>query len=640
MVIMTIHGDVADPSAPRATPPAEPDTWARHPAAVMPATLFDDPTAEQRWRGRFTAVRISLPDPARDAPDRAVFISNESGRFELVCWDVTTGVRVTATDRPDGTVHGTLSADGESLWWFDDTDGDEFGTWRHQPFGSAPGLAVEALPGVPPGFPAGVEVGRTLAIAGFSDDDGTRVHLAAGGTTQVVYAHPADGGVTGLTADESIWVLSHSERGDSRYPALRAYAVRDNAVIADLDDSPGRGLTVLDVSPVPGDQRILVGHERHGRDQLGIWDLGAGSFTELAIDLPGDLDGCFTAAGDGVVLLHTHQARTTVHQYDPATGLLRSMPASRGVVSGVVPRADGSLWYRHSSAEHGARLRTLLPDGRDEPLLPAPDGGPADSVPVEDLWVQGQGGPIHALLARPADRPDGALPTVFLVHGGPHAADEDSFDAERATFVDAGFAVCQVNYRGSTGYGSAWRDALSRRVGHTELADIAAVHDHLVSTGLADATAGAIVGASWGGYLTLLAVGAQPARWAAAVASVPVADYPAAYADEMEPLRAFDRALFGGSPDERPDAYADSSPLTWIDQVATPVLVMAGENDPRCPIRQIANYLDALAARRMRYRVYRYQAGHGSMVVAERMRQVACEVAFVRSVLAPSGRGS
>jgi hypothetical protein len=264
MEIMTIHGDVVDPPAPRAHRPGDTDGWARHPAAVVPATLFDDPAAEQRWRGRFTAVRISLPDPARDAPDRAVFISNQSGRFELVCWDVATGAQVTATDRPDGTVHGTLSADGESLWWFDDTDGDEFGTWRHQPFGSGPGVAAEALPGVPRGFPAGIEVGRTLAIAGFSDDDGTRVHLAGGGIIGVVYTHEADGGVAALTADESIWVLSHSEHGDSRYPALRAYAVRNNAVIADLDDSPGRGLTVLDVSPVPGDQRILVGHERHG----------------------------------------------------------------------------------------------------------------------------------------------------------------------------------------------------------------------------------------------------------------------------------------------------------------------------------------------------------------------------------------
>ena len=96
----------------------------------------------------------------------------------------------------------------------------------------------------------------------------------------------------------------------------------------------------------------------------------------------------------------------------------------------------------------------------------------------------------------------------------------------------------------------------------------------------------------------------------------------------MEPLKAYDRALFGGSPAEVPDAYRDSSPLTYVDRVRAPVLVLAGENDPRCPIRQIDNYLDALAARGARYAVYRYDAGHGSMVVDERLRQLACEIGF------------
>jgi dipeptidyl aminopeptidase/acylaminoacyl peptidase len=104
----------------------------------------------------------------------------------------------------------------------------------------------------------------------------------------------------------------------------------------------------------------------------------------------------------------------------------------------------------------------------------------------------------------------------------------------------------------------------------------------------------------------------------------------------MEPLRAYDRALFGGSPQDVPDAYRDSSPITYIDRVRAPVLILAGENDPRCPIRQIDNYLDLLAERDVRYALYRYDAGHGSMVVAERLRQLACEIGFVRDVLGAS----
>ena len=86
------------------------------------------------------------------------------------------------------------------------------------------------------------------------------------------------------------------------------------------------------------------------------------------------------------------------------------------------------------------------------------------------------------------------------------------------------------------------------------------------------------------------------------MAGVPVADYLAAYEDEMEGLKAFDRALFGGSPEEVPDRYVDSSPITYVDAVRAPVLVLAGENDPRCPIRQIDNYLARLTERAPRTR--------------------------------------
>src|SRR5205823_10483105 len=134
-----------------------------------------------------------------------------------------------------------------------------------------------------------------------------------------------------------------------------------------------------------------------------------------------------------------------------------------------------------------------------------------------------------------------------------------------------------------TGYGSAWRDALEARVGHVEIADVAAVADHLVATGVADPARLVLAGASWGGYLTLLGLGVQPQRWAVGLAGVPVADYVAAYEDEMEGLKAFDRSLFGGSPTEVPDKYADSSPLTYVERVGAPLLILAGENDPRCP---------------------------------------------------------
>ena len=128
-------------------------------------------------------------------------------------------------------------------------------------------------------------------------------------------------------------------------------------------------------------------------------------------------------------------------------------------------------------------------------------------------------------------------------------------------------------------------------------------------------------------------IGTQPADWSVAIGIVPVADYVAAYEDEMEPLQAFDRSLFGGSPSEVPDRYVASSPITYVEKVTAPVFVMAGENDPRCPIRQIDNYLARLKDLGKEHEVYRYDAGHGSLVVEERIKQMALTIDFARKHL-------
>jgi dipeptidyl aminopeptidase/acylaminoacyl peptidase len=160
----------------------------------------------------------------------------------------------------------------------------------------------------------------------------------------------------------------------------------------------------------------------------------------------------------------------------------------------------------------------------------------------------------------------------------------------------------------------------------TELADVAAVRAALVADGTLDPARTAVTGGSWGGYLALLAAGTQPDLWAAVTAIVPVADYVAAYEDEMESLKAFDRSLFGGSPAEVPEKYERASPLTYAASVRAPLLVMAGLNDPRCPIRQIENYLARLDELGTPYEIYRYEAGHGAMVTDERVFQQKMEL--------------
>ena len=82
-----------------------------HPVAEVPDPLLDDPAAERRWRSRFSASRMSLPTPARDAPGRALYVSNESGTFELYCWEISGNLRLQAESVADATtsVHAKAS---------------------------------------------------------------------------------------------------------------------------------------------------------------------------------------------------------------------------------------------------------------------------------------------------------------------------------------------------------------------------------------------------------------------------------------------------------------------------------------------------------------------------------------------------
>jgi dipeptidyl aminopeptidase/acylaminoacyl peptidase len=472
-----------------------------------------------------------------------------------------------------------------------------------------------------------------VIAVGVSTDDGSRLFAHSNGKTELFYSHEDDAGIAAMSRDESLLVISHSEHGDSRHPALRVLRTADFGTVAEKWDGAGKGLTALRFAPLPGDQRLLVLHERRGREELMVWDAASDTETEIVLDLPGEVSAEWYPGADALLVSHFHHGRSALYRYHLESGTLSSLDTPPGRIGGAGVRPDGTVEYSWSSAAQPTAVRARTADGTDSVLLEPPGERSPESAPITDAFITGVGGQIHALVSRPLDAPDGPLPTVFSLHGGPHAADEDRFSAYRATWLDAGFAVVELNYRGSTGYGSAWRDAIEGRPGLTELEDVAAVHDWAIQSGLSAPAKCVVNGASWGGYLSLLALGTQPGRWAAGVAGVPVADYVAAYEDEMEQLRSFDRALFGGSPDTVPAVYQECSPITYVDAVVAPVLVLAGDNDPRCPIRQIENYLDRMARRGLRYEFYRYDAGHGSLVIEETIKQTLIEVDFALRAL-------
>lgn len=226
---------------------------------------------------------------------------------------------------------------------------------------------------------------------------------------------------------------------------------------------------------------------------------------------------------------------------------------------------------------------------------------------------------VHGFLATPPG--EGPFPLAVDVHGGPEWLWADQFNPKIPALVDLGLAVLLVNYRGSIGYGRDWKDCLIGNVGFYELEDELAAVDQLLAEGIADPGRIVLMGRSWGGYITLLGVGMHPDRFICGVAGVPVGDYVESFIDSAPSLQAMDRALIGGPAPEMVEFLTPRSPITYVGDVKAPVHIQYGENDTRCPPRQVRLYIDALRAAGGDVEVDHYGTGHGSMVVDEEVRQ-------------------
>jgi dienelactone hydrolase len=585
--------------------------------------------AEERWQARFRASRMTLPSWARLAPNRSIYRSNATGTWEVYAWDRASGANRQVTDRPKGTAHAAIDPTGQWIYWFADTEGDEFGLWWRQPFNGGPDEQV--APDLEPGQPGGIALSMAgHAAISLASEGSFRIHLVKPGEpSRLLYEHAEAAWVADMSLDGTLIAINHAEYGDFRHPALRV--VRQNGdVVGELYDGPDKGVIGLKFAPVPGDRRMLALHERRQRQAPLVWDPVTDEQREIWMKDSGELTASWYDDGRGLLILRDNRARSYLHRYDLAGGGLTLLETPHGVIDAAAPRPGGNVEYSWSSASRPPVIRS----SNGQVVLNSSGPSAPPSVPVEDLDVPGPGGRIHALVSRP-ESGAAPFPTVFLLHGGPTTHDRDAFSPEVAAWVDAGFAVVRVNYRGSTGYGSAWRDALHSDIGHIELADVAAVREHVVERGIADPARMLLTGTAWGGYLTLLGLGIQPELWTAGIAAVPIACHQTSYEDEAESLRAYHRALLGGSPDEQPERYAASSPITYVDRVESPVLILAGENDSRCPLRQIEKYVAKLAEHGREHEVYAYDAIRGSLVMSERIAQIALQLEFARKHVNP-----
>ena len=596
----------------------------------------DVPETLPLWERRYRAPTRTLPIWSPHAPDRFALLSDEDGSFQAYAWEPGSEPR-RLTEEAVGVSAVSISADGSRVVWFSDPTGDESGRWLSVPFegGSEP---EEVFPGASNGWPEGLAVGRERSVGVIADRDGFAVHVAERARpAREIFRHADVIGFSdsdlhgegfdhvGLSADEALVCVEASQDGDNIHRRLLVFDARSGEAAGELAEGPGLRVSAFGWSPVPGDHRLLIGHEREDLLRPGLWDPVTRERTDFRLDLPGEVVPIdWWPDARSILLSHLHRGRDRLYRYDLATGTLTEVRHPVGEIHGARVRPDGRVWLRVSS---GHRASRLLDDIGAE-ILPAPPAGVRDGWPYREWLFEGVEGLVHGWLAAPEG--DGPFPVYLKVHGGPEWLYLDTWWPDVQGLVDQGFAVAMVNYRGSLGYGRAWRDRIIGDIGFPEVQDVISGLDDLVARGVADPERAVIGGWSWGGYITLLALGTHPDRFAAGVAGVPVGDYMDSYDESAPGLQAYDRSLTGGVVHDIPEFIAERSPITYVDKVKAPVFVLVGEHDSRCVPSQVYRYVRALKKAGGDVEVYSYAEGHSSYVVDEEVREWGAVLEFLR----------
>ena len=334
-----------------------------------------------------------------------------------------------------------------------------------------------------------------------------------------------------------------------------------------------------------------------GMSRHAVWSAASGDGGTLAyavtrrggheLRLIAEGSGATLAGSADAVAYRTHTSFSALRAWDGGVVSVAGSPSVENdilhvTVAGATPEA------RVVYSPTGLRL--------DPGFTPKP----------EPVTFPTTGGDVaHGLLYRPANphctAGDGAGPPPLLVmaHGGPTGAARTSLHLGLRYWTSRGIAVVDVDYRGSTGYGRAYRRALDGGWGVTDVADCVAAARHLAERGEADADRLAIIGSSAGGYVVLQALTDYDV-FSAGLIRYGVTDLEALARDTHKFEKHYMDRLVGLYPQER-ELYVERSPIHRADRISCPMLILQGDSDPVVPPNQAEALVEALQSNGLPY---------------------------------------
>ncbi len=277
--------------------------------------------------------------------------------------------------------------------------------------------------------------------------------------------------------------------------------------------------------------------------------------------------------------------------------------SDRVIVSHEASNQPGDLWVYNLKSRHAEQLTfSAIASLRATPLPPS------QIVHYKSF----DGKVISALLWVPFNlKRDGSNPALVLPHGGPTGQMVDYWNTDVAALASRGYICIAPNPRGSTGYGLEFQKANFQDLGGGDLKDEIAGVEFLKATGYVDPKKIGITGGSYGGFMTLIAIGKAPDIWAAAVEEYGIINWSTMLKSSDPSLNEYLKALLG-NPDENRKIYDADSPITYIRSEKAPLLVLQGDNDPRVPKEEAQQVVDILKKEGRMVDVHYYpNEGHG-----------------------------
>jgi len=389
----------------------------------------------------------------------------------------------------------------------------------------------------------------------------------------------------------------------------------------------------------PGDRRLAFLSDVKGKNQVVIQDFK--NEEHVFLDLKEGEEAYEQEIGwapesDKVYYIVSKHSRSNLYKH-PLDGEKTSLPFPKGAILLSRISKDGkTVVALHSSMSTPHSIYLCETDSNTvTPLTPRVyEVNLSELAKPKSIWYKSSDGlNIHAwyLLAGYGSPP---YPAVVWPHGGPWWQTYDTWSPYLQSISQSGFAVLAPNFRGSTGYGAEFRNMDLSDAGGGDLEDVVSGAKWLAKQPEIDSSKIAIMGGSYGGFMTLIALTKKPEVFAAGVAFVPVTDWLEMYGLSDAAFRKFMEELFEGSPEKREKLYRDSSPITYISQIKAPVLVSCGRHDSRCPIQPIEKFVQKLKGMHHPHKFkVEEKEGHGFARVKASIREVRTAVEYLREHL-------